>query len=198
MTTDERIDAIGEAVYGRHKRGFILWPLVDGPMIKGRLRKLIEQEAPSSGGVTSGEVEHIGWAVQDSDGSWSVKAGKQMPTGIRLTLLQPVYVRAAALSSLHAQPGGGRMDRSAAIAELWQELGATTRAGALERIKDLRQLSVPVHPTGTEPSDRLGVTELYLDEGSWARIIGTNGKAAGWIDTHALLAHRFYRDRLIK
>lgn len=51
------------------------------------------------------------------------------------------------------------------------------------------------HPTG---DDAMEPSEIDVHEGAWAVVIGTNGKAAGWIDTHELFAHQLYRDRILQ
>lgn len=42
MTNDKALEAaverIGEAIYRRHERGFVMWPLFDGDRIKAEIR----------------------------------------------------------------------------------------------------------------------------------------------------------------
>lgn len=59
---------------------------------------------------------------------------------------------------------------------------------------------VKVRPLDTAPSgvDVMEPDEVDIHEGAWALIIGTNGKPAGWIDSHALFAHQIYRDQIIR
>lgn len=56
-----------------------------------------------------------------------------------------------------------------------------------------------VQPWETRPQgdDAMEPDEVNVFEGSWDVVIGTNAKPAGWIDTHALLGHQVYRDRLV-
>lgn len=58
---------------------------------------------------------------------------------------------------------------------------------------------VRVKPLDTSPTgeDALEPDEVNVQEGAWAIVIGTNGKPAGWIDTHALFAHQIYRDQIL-
>lgn len=80
---------------------------------------------------------------------------------------------------------------------------------ALRELQSLRALRQPdtrmegggakVRPLDTAPSgeDAMEPSEIDVHEGSWALIIGTNGKPAGWIDTHALFAHQLYCDQIL-
>jgi hypothetical protein len=58
---------------------------------------------------------------------------------------------------------------------------------------------VQVQPMASAPSgeEAMEPSEIDIHEGAWAIVLGTNGKAVGWIDTHAHLAHRIYRDRFL-
>lgn len=58
---------------------------------------------------------------------------------------------------------------------------------------------VRVKPLDSAPSgdDALEPDEINVHEGAWALVIGTNGKPAGWIDTHELFAGQLYRDHLL-
>ena len=87
-------------------------------------------------------------------------------------------------------PWPSHVDKDAAIAI--REL-LTLRAA------DHPAVVVRVKPLDTAPSgdDALEPAELDVHEGSWALVIGTNGKPAGWIDTHELFAHQLYRDQIL-
>lgn len=56
-----------------------------------------------------------------------------------------------------------------------------------------------VKPLETAPSgpDAMMPSSVDVHEGAWAWVIGTNGKKAGWVDTHALFAHQLYRDSIL-
>lgn len=58
---------------------------------------------------------------------------------------------------------------------------------------------VTILPIETMPQgeDALEPAEIETQEGAWALVIGTNGKAAGWVDTHALFGHQLYCDQIL-
>jgi len=40
----EAVEVVGEAIYGRHERGFVMWPLVDGELIRPAIARAILAE----------------------------------------------------------------------------------------------------------------------------------------------------------
>ena len=58
-----------------------------------------------------------------------------------------------------------------------------------------------MNPMETAPFEHEDYDEasqnIFVHKGSWAIVHGTNGKAAGWVDTHGLFAHFLYRDQII-
>jgi hypothetical protein len=77
-----------------------------------------------------------------------------------------------------------------ANAERCRSIAATLRASSGVEVKGLE--TAPSGPAALEPD------EINVHEGAWALIIGTNGKPAGWVDTHAAFAHRLYRDQILR
>lgn len=63
----------------------------------------------------------------------------------------------------------------------------------------VKTVGVPIQPLETRPQgdDALEPSEIEVHEGAWALVMGTNAKAAGWIDTHALFAHQLYQDQIL-
>jgi len=57
-----------------------------------------------------------------------------------------------------------------------------------------------MRPVDTAPSgdEAMEPSEIDVHEGAWAWIIGTNGKRAGWVDTHNMFADQLYRDHILK
>lgn len=56
-----------------------------------------------------------------------------------------------------------------------------------------------VRPWETRPADPDAMIPATVEvhRGAWAVVIGTNGKPAGWIDTHDLFANQLYRDHIL-
>ena len=56
-----------------------------------------------------------------------------------------------------------------------------------------------VRPWETRPAgpDAMIPATVEVHRGAWAVVIGTNGKPAGWIDTHDLFANQLYRDHIL-
>ncbi|MCW5720760.1 MAG: hypothetical protein KIS86_06420 [Devosia sp.] len=63
----------------------------------------------------------------------------------------------------------------------------------------VKTVGVPIQPLETRPQgeDALEPSEIEVHEGAWALVMGTNAKAAGWVDTHALFAHQLYQDQIL-
>lgn len=64
---DEVIERIGEIVYRRHERGFILWPLVEGDRIKSELREALSLLPKATAPVVSEPVPTAGKNYHDID-----------------------------------------------------------------------------------------------------------------------------------
>ncbi|WP_027489243.1 hypothetical protein [Allorhizobium undicola] len=64
---------------------------------------------------------------------------------------------------------------------------------------DIEKTTIPIQPKETAPSGPHAMlpSQVEVHEGSWAWVIGTNGKRAGWIDTHQILSCQLYRDQLV-
>lgn len=74
--------------------------------------------------------------------------------------------------------------------------------GARENIAALRSappVGARVRPWETRPADPDAMIPATVEvhRGAWAVVIGTNGKPAGWIDTHDLFANQLYRDHIL-
>lgn len=63
-------------------------------------------------------------------------------------------------------------------------------------LQDHAEFRFTLQPMDTAPRSIAQARDLYVHEGSFAVVYGTNAKAIGWIDTHALFKDRVYRDRL--
>lgn len=75
-------------------------------------------------------------------------------------------------------------------------------ADALDAIDALRSappVGARVRPWETRPADPDAMIPATVEvhRGAWAVVIGTNGKPAGWIDTHDLFANQLYRDHIL-
>lgn len=62
---------------------------------------------------------------------------------------------------------------------------------------DDRTFRFTLEPMGTVPASITQARDLYVHEGSFAVVYGTNAKAIGWIDMHALFKDRVYRHHLL-
>ncbi len=87
------MDICSASLTGASSYRLAAFEALEGGQYKPSIREVLEQYDEWLSANTAIGIEHIGWAVQGSDGSWDIKPGKVMPTGIRLTLLKPVYVR---------------------------------------------------------------------------------------------------------
>ncbi|GLQ09274.1 hypothetical protein GCM10007913_12060 [Devosia yakushimensis] len=78
----------------------------------------------------------------------------------------------------------------------WQE--AAAMAEELLALRAALPMRRMVQPWDTRPAgeEAMEPDELNVFEGSWAVVMGTNAKPAGWVDTYSLFAGQTYRDNL--
>lgn len=80
------------------------------------------------------------------------------------------------------------------VAELRRVTSDLTELQSLRAQGGVKVQAWETRPQGDEAMEPY---EVDVHEGAWAAVMGTNGKPAGWIDTHALFAHQIYRDQVL-
>ena len=71
--------------------------------------------------------------------------------------------------------------------------------GQAAALRSAPPVGARVRPWETRPADPDAMIPATVEvhRGAWAVVIGTNGKPAGWIDTHDLFANQLYRDHIL-
>jgi hypothetical protein len=72
-------------------------------------------------------------------------------------------------------------------------------AADIAALHSAQPVGARVRPWETRPADPDAMIPATVEvhRGAWAVVIGTNGKPAGWIDTHDLFASQLYRDHIL-
>lgn len=74
---------------------------------------------------------------------------------------------------------------------------ATPAGGEVEPVA--AEFAMQLRPMDSSPlgHEAMEPAAIEIHEGSWAVVVGTNGKPVGWFDAHATFAHRIYRNSLL-
>ncbi len=77
-------------------------------------------------------------------------------------------------------------------------LHAACQVGIDAALRSAPPVGARVRPWETRPAgpDAMIPATVEVHRGAWAVVIGTNGKPAGWVDTHDVFANQLYRDHI--
>lgn len=91
------------------------------------------------------------------------------------------------------------MDDVLAECDLAPWLHAACQVGIDAALRSAQPVGARVRPWETRPAgpDAMIPATVEVHRGAWAVVIGTNGKPAGWVDTHDVFANQLYRDHIL-